>query len=281
LGSKVFEDFPSASAAEYDSGRLYVFGDDAPYLMVLDTNYKRLDTIRYSIDTAYRMDRTVKSDVESATIIEHDGQKFLYAMGSLSNSHRTQLFYFPLSDVHTYLSISYAPFVSKFKKIAELNIEGMAFAKNKMVLANRANKTHKINQLILMPDLADSRDSTAEIIDLVLDSNKVIGVSGLYYVEELDKLFFTASEEDTPSATQDGTINDSYVGWISRFSIAMTEPSIKPDEVLKLTTIDKVFAKQKVESICLQGKEGGEWIFHLVADNDNGKSTFFKIALKP
>jgi len=32
--------FPSASAIEYNQGKIFVLGDDAPYLLALDTAYK-------------------------------------------------------------------------------------------------------------------------------------------------------------------------------------------------------------------------------------------------
>jgi hypothetical protein len=279
--TKTITDFPSASAIEYDSGRLYVFGDDAPYLLVLDTAYNRLDMVRYSIDTAFRINRDIKSDIESATLINYDGEKHLYALGSLSDSGRTKLFYFPLSDIHTYLSIDYAPFLEKLKSIPEVNIEGMSVVRSKFVLANRANETHRVNKLIITgTNLYEHKSMPPPvIIDLHFDSARVIGISGLYYVEEKDILFFTASEEETRKATEDGTINDSYLGWINSFSTKMEKASIKPEGLIRLGSVHKAFTKQKVESVCVQSINDGRMILHLVSDNDNGQSGLFKLQL--
>src|SRR5829696_2726341 len=61
--------FPSASAIEYSNHRLYVFGDDAAYVLVLDTMFNQTDTIRYLPDTAYRISKITKADIESATVM--------------------------------------------------------------------------------------------------------------------------------------------------------------------------------------------------------------------
>jgi len=283
LDSKKLTDFPSASAIEYDGqGRLYVFGDDAPYLLMMDTAYNRTGMVLYSIDSAFRIDKSEKADIESATMLTHNGHQYLYALGSFSSRSRMSLFYFPLSDIQTYLSIDYSPFAEKLQSIPALNIEGMAVAKSHMVMANRANKTHPINKLIIAgSNPYDYRNQPPpHIIDLEFDTTTVIGISGLYYLEEKDLLLFTASEEDTRSTTADGAINDSYLGWISHFSRKMKENSLRPQEIIKLSTISNSFVKQKVESVCVQAVEGNELTLHLVSDNDDGASGLFKLRLK-
>ena len=278
---KIVADFPSASAVEYDAHKLYVFGDDAAYLLIMDTAYNRLDTILYSTDTSYRISKDVKLDIESATIINDGNEKHLYALGSLSDTNRSYIFYFPLKDPDTYLSMNYAPFAKLLTGIPEINIEGMAFVKSHLVMANRANRSNRMNQLIFGGRNPNDYRSLASlrIIDLVTDNKNVLGVSGLYYHEEKDILYFTMSEEDTYSATADGAISDSYIGWINRFSLMMEDKSVQPDALVKLSDIDPVFTRQKIESVCVQRSNDQETILHLVADNDNGQSSFFKLRL--
>ena len=114
---------------------------------------------------------------------------------------------------------------------------------------------------------------------MLIDSTNIIGVSGLYYVEEKDLLLFTASEEDTPNALDDGKISDSYLGFIEKFSAKMEDKTITPNQLIKLSTINKIFIKQKIESVCVEKITGDEMILHLVADNDNGESRLFKVRM--
>ena len=276
--AKTLTDFPSASAIEYANGKFYVFGDDATYLLILDSNYNRVDTVHYSTQNAYRISKFAKPDIESATIISVGNEMHLYALGSLSTQNRMELFYFPLVNVHGYSTFDYSPFAEKLKALPELNIEGLAFVYSKLVMSNRANKTHKTNKLIISDDNFDeNKNFPPTIIDLLIDSTNILGVSGLYYVEEKDLLLFTASEEDTPNALDDGKISDSYLGFIEKFSAKMEDKTITPNQLIKLSTINKIFIKQKIESVCVEKITGSEMILHLVADNDNGESRLFKM----
>ncbi len=285
LDHKTLKDFPSASAIEYNDGRLYIFGDDAAYMLITDTSYNRVDTVLYDVDTTYRISKSSKADIESTTLIVNNNEKFLYALGSMSAKNRSRLFYFPLADIHTFLSMDYSPFAQKLKAVPELNIEGMTLVGSKLILANRANNTNRTNKFIIAGNNLYEYKTLPppRVVDLRIDSQKVIGISGLYYVEEKDLLLFTASEEDTKSAIEDGIINDSYLGMISRFSLKLEDKTIQPDQLIRLSSIDRVFEKQKIESVCMQYQNADSLVLHLAADNDNGQSSFFKISvqLKP
>src|SRR5215208_4501433 len=104
LSSKNLTDFPSASAIVYDKGHLYIFGDDAPYLLILDTNYQKTDTVHFIADTSYRLSKDTKPDIESAALVSLGTDSHLYAISSFSNDRRSKLFYFPIANVHSHLS---------------------------------------------------------------------------------------------------------------------------------------------------------------------------------
>jgi hypothetical protein len=281
LSVKALDSFPSASAIEFSDGRFYVLGDDAPYMIVLDSSFHLVDTVRYSEDTSYRISKEVKADIESATIIPYTDQKFLYALGSFATDRRMKLFYFPLGDPHHYVAIDMSKHFRSHPYIPETNFEGLAFVNSKLVIANRGNRTHKINKLVIAGSRFNEYIATDSppVIDILLDTTTTIGISGLCYSEEEDKLFFTASEEDTPSAIADGVIGDSYIGWINRFSTRMNERSIKPDGVIKLSSIDKTLDKKKIESVCIEKQTGDAVILDLVSDDDKGHSAIFRIRL--
>ena len=93
-------------------------------------------------------------------------------------------------------------------------------------------------------------------------------------------LLFTASEEDTPNAMEDGAIHDSYIGWIKNFSKKMNAKNIYPDQMINLSTVNTIFKKRKIESVCVERMNNTAAILHLAADNDNGKSQLFKMKLR-
>lgn len=282
LAVKHLPDFPSASAIEYDNGKIYLFGDDAAYLQVLDTTFRRVNTIRYSTDTTYRISRITKPDIEAATIIKNGTGTYIIAIGSFSTPQRQKIMTFLLPGNEGYDTIHFTGLSKELQSLPEINLEGLAAVDSKLVFANRANKTHTLNKLVITNNFLFDKviHPQTSIHDLDLKGTNIIGVSGLFYIKEKDMLLFTASEEDTPSATQDGTINDSYLGWIADFSKKTDRKTIRPDELIKLSTIHPVFEKQKIESVCVQELTKNAAVLLLAADNDNGESTVFKLNLK-
>ena len=279
ISSKVFTDFPSASAIEYHNNQLYVFGDDATSLLILDTNYNVQSSIQYIAGTKTRLSKSLKPDIEAATFLNFADKTFLYAFGSQSTSNRKKVYVFPVDSLNRFVAFEYP--LKKIPQIKEWNIEGAAFVEDQLVLANRANLKSKINYLLLATFQTTQKENAAKVIQMTLPQQSVVaGVSGLFYAPEKDLLLFTASEEATPDAVQDGAIGESYLGIITDFSKKMFRKSIKPDAFLKLADVSTEFKQQKVESVCVQKTEGNNLLLHLVADNDNGESKLFKILLK-
>lgn len=241
-----------------------------------------MDTVHYINDTAYRIPKQTKPDIEAAAFLQNNNESYLYAIGSFSTTQRRKILAFPLSDLHSFSNLNDSLLFQGLNALPEINTEGLAMVRSKLVLANRANTTHKINKLVVMNNVffRKNTSSQATIIDLVLNGKNVIGLSGLYYVEENDILLFTASEEDTPSATEDGAIGESYLGWIKDFSKKINQKSVQPDWMINLSHVSKEFKKQKIESVCVEETANGEAILHLAADNDNGESRLFKMKLR-
>jgi hypothetical protein len=266
--------FPSASGIECYKDTLFVFGDDASQLLVLDSTYRPVDSVRYLSDTSYRIPKALKPDIESAMILKKEEGPALAGVGSRTTERTTIAYEFLLSDIHR---VSERKLFSPvpFRDIKEVNIEGSTMAGNKMVLANRGNNSNKMNHLLFW----NQKDSltTAEIV--LKKDTAFIGISGLYYLEEKDLLLITASTEHTSGALIDGAIGDSYLGWIRNFSKKMYAGKLRPDRLVKLTGYDMRFTKQKIESVCVQRTNGNQMILHLVADNDDGMSRIFKLSL--
>ena len=81
LESTTISSFPSASAVEFYNNKLYVFGDDAAHLLILDTNFNVIEKIFYADSISQRISPDVKPDIESTTIKKENGRSFLYAVG--------------------------------------------------------------------------------------------------------------------------------------------------------------------------------------------------------
>lgn len=279
LSSKTFSGFPSASALEWHANKLYVVGDDATYVLVLDSALNELKKISYIKDTVHRLPKKTKPDLEALALLPYGAQTYLYAFGSQSIDNRKKIFMFPVQAPDSFLKIGYQP--APAEVIKEWNIEGAAFVDDLLILANRANGTHRDNYLLIQTfTLGASAASSAKATKLVLpDSKTVKGVSGLAYVPEKDLLLFTASEEATKNTTDDGAIGDSYIGWITDYSTKMYRKKITPEGFINLSKSTTAFKGQKIESVCVQSVKDNALLLYLAADNDNGKSTLFKASL--
>jgi hypothetical protein len=288
----LLKDFPSGSSIELYDNKFYLIGDDATKLLVLDKNYNKIDSIQLFKQNNYRISKTKKVDLEASTIITVKDQPHLLMLGSASTKKREKAFILSfgtpskteISDKRT------SNFFDRIVKagVKEINIEGAANAGKWFLLGNRGNNNNRVNQLIsTTPDfLENQKRCPFKISTILLDkpkSNKgkagFVGISGLAYVAAKDLLLFTASTEDTGNATDDGEIGNSYLGWINNISEKLADAEIKASMLINLNTLNKVFAGEKIESICVEKTDNNRLTLHLVSDNDNGQSKLFKLQL--
>ena len=61
-------DYPSASAIEYFDEKLYVMGDDATNLLVLDTSLNIIDSIPLLSYPGKRIPKDIKPDLEASAL---------------------------------------------------------------------------------------------------------------------------------------------------------------------------------------------------------------------
>ena len=264
-------DFPSASAIEFYQGKLFVFGDDAPYLLVLNTAYEKIDSLHFWSKPG-KISKEDKHDIESAFIANWNNELVLYGVGSMSAEKRWGALAYNLND-RSLTDVSLFNVGFTFPKIKTINIEGSCTVGDTIIFSNRANLTTPVNHL-----LVHYRKNNIAAISVTLPKTEITaGVSGLYYVKEKDMLLLTASEEETKDAINDGMIGESYLGIINRFSKRLNDTTLKPDQFIKLSDIHPEFSRQKIESVCAEKPGTDELILHLVADNDNGKSRIFKM----
>jgi len=279
-------DYPSASAIEYYDGKLYIMGDDAPNLIVLDINLTIIDSIPLILYSGKRIPKDIKPDLEASAIysINNEPIIFLFGSGSLGPYRNTGWKY----NIHTKTkdNIYLQPLYSRIKEagIEQINIEGAAFVNDKLILVNRGNKGYPKNQFIITNEKFWQNDSSLHVAIIPFETQKDTasfkGISGLCYSKINDQLIMTVSTENTRSAYEDGTIGKSYLWIINNISEKLTSKSAKPDKIIDLEKIDSRFKGQKIESATII-KETDKLIYlALVADNDDGTSTIFKMSIK-
>jgi hypothetical protein len=273
-------DYPSASSLEFYQGKLYVIGDDAPSVWVLNKEHQFLDSVELFPSKLKRLDKSTKPDLESSTIITAENTTYLVSFSSFSTSNRNKIVYISLNqgkEIKKILDYNY-----KNPELAEVNIEGATAFRNRILLSNRANTTHKENTLVLTSIGVQGLNINNDTIIRVNlpKSKKVVGISSISYLDVKDVLLFTASTEDTPNAYTDGTIGTSYIGIIKNFSKKIDNGSVKVGKLLPVTKYLKEEAAQKIEALTVEKLEGKKAIIHLASDNDNGESTLFKLSLR-
>jgi hypothetical protein len=273
--------FPSASTLSYYNKYLYVLGDDASDLLILNNDHKEAKAIKVFTAKGKRIDKDEKADFEASSLFTKGNRNYLIGFSSFSQNNRNKILVCNLSKpVAPSLKFISTKDPLKDLNVEETNIEGAAFIANKLLLSNRANNTYKTNYLVIAGFDAKRGIKTkdANVIKIKLpDTDGVIGISGLEYVKEKDILLFVASTENTSNAIEDGEIGDSYLGYINNISKKLDQQEVTVDNFSSFTKAVKGNKVYKIESIAVESVNGNELLLHLAADNDDGKSTLFKI----
>jgi hypothetical protein len=279
---KILPDYPSASAVEYLDGKLYVMGDDATKLLVLDTNFNAIDSILLFNYPNKRIPKDIKHDIESMMMLSNDSNKLLlFGSGSLTPYRDSVVIVDFATRKKESKAITDFYNLVKSKGIQELNIEGAAHTDLGFVLANRGHLGWPKNNLIFAMWLRPE-PASMDVIQVkgISDSSSFQGISGLAYSMRNDALIMTASTEQTASSLADGAIGKSYIWIIKKLSYAIGKAELSPDIVIDFEEIDPVFKGQKIESVTILNETKESLRLVLVADNDNGSSTIFKLSIK-
>jgi hypothetical protein len=280
-------DFPSGSSINFHCDKLYVIGDDATHVLVLDSDHRPSNFIRLVEGTEKRIPKTDKLDLEGSTIVTVDGSDTLLIVGSASHRNRDCIVtvglqgQFPQS-LKSPVFCTTATFITRLTRegITEVNIEAVTLIGSKLLLGNRGNATNPQNHLIVTTENFWTHQETADlhIIKLRVPEGKGghLGLSELCYLSANDLLFLTLSSENTPNAFDDGEIGDSYLAAIRDISTKLDAKEVMIDDLINLSDADPTFKGHKIEGICVETTGDGSAFLHLVSDNDMGESTLFK-----
>lgn len=285
LKSLTLPDFLSGSSIAFYEGKLFLIGDDANHILVLNEHYQKVGIIQLFNFPGNRILKPEKADLESSTLITLAGQVYLLVLGSTSLKQRTIGFLIPLQDTENFAEFKFEGFVSRLKThgIDEVNIEGATLIGDHMILSNRGNSAHPTNKIIVteMEFWHRQAEVSIEVAELNLSQSgsEVLGVSGLCYESSNDILLLTLSSELTSNAYDDGLIGDSYIGWINNASTKIKTTRIALEGMIKLSEVDMELKGEKVEGLCVEQVKDNELIFHLVSDDDQGESKLFKVRM--
>lgn len=78
--SKELTHYSSASGIEFVNNKIYLIGDDANSILIVDSNFNTIDSISLYKYSEKRIPKAVKADLESMTILP-DGNIFLCGSG--------------------------------------------------------------------------------------------------------------------------------------------------------------------------------------------------------
>lgn len=277
-------EYPSASSIEYIDGKLYLMGDDATHLLVLDTGLNIIDSIPIIANSAKRLPKETKPDLEASAFNIDSNEVFLFGSGSLS-PYRNLGWKHKLKTKDND-SIDLEPLFLKVKDsgIEQINSEGACFVSGKLLLVNRGNKGYPHNHLIIIDEKFLKNDSSFQISIIPFAAQKHTtsfkGISGLCYARESDQLIMTVSTEDTKNSYEDGAIGNSYLWIISNISTKINKKALGDKRVIDLEYIDTRFKGQKIESATVIGERDDLIHLAMVADNDDGSSTVFKMSIR-
>ncbi|MDA0685600.1 MAG: hypothetical protein O3C22_02095 [Bacteroidetes bacterium] len=209
----------SASGLEYWEGHYWLVGDNAPYLFEFDTAWQFV--ARYPLHSQSDMPDSLypgksKPDWESLGI--RDG--WIWILGSGSKPDKRDYFLIwnqGAVQAKGSLTHVYQELFGEFEKRKITNNEGLVFGSGCVLLANREN-----NQITLMPEaqwdavLAGKPLERARALEVQLPSlqGQEASLSGLY-IDEQERLWFTASVELREESTLDGGIAGSFLGYLA------------------------------------------------------------------
>jgi hypothetical protein len=286
LQSTLLIDYPSGSALSFFDNRLYLVGDDATTVLVMDEQFSVLGKIRISSHLSNRIPKKIKRDIEGMTVIRQgkNSSLLLVGSGSLAPYRNFGQVVTPGSNFRSTYDLG--SFYRRLQSagIAQVNIEGAAAMPGSIILASRGSKGFPRNHLVFaQPDFYRQADSaTFSIVRVGTNSDTAVfnGISGLEYAASSDKLLMTVSTENTYNSYSDGTIGKSYLWIINDVSTRKRISHLNPDRIIDLEALDPVFAGHKIESVCIIKETRNEFVLVLAADDDKGQTLLFKLRLK-
>src|SRR5688500_16426911 len=285
LRVKTLSYYPSGSALEFIDGRIYLMGDDARYLLVLDEQWNDVDSLVLYPGASIRVPKEEKADNESVSSYDFGQGDELVLTGSGSSAPNREYVWLISTDLTQTDSMRDNELYARLRTLGveDINFEGTTEINSRWLMGNRGNEDFPQNFIVVLdPPFNrnfDSMDIHVAEVELIPDTS-FSGLSGLEYSKENDRLYLTFSIEKTASATGDGKIGKSHLCIIEDMSTKLDVATLSFDRIVDLTEIDSSFVGHKVESVCIINESNDNAELVLVSDKDEDRSTLFLLKLK-
>ncbi len=277
--------YPSGSGLSFYNNKIYLIGDDAAQLWVMDTALNVTDSIQVHDSTGKRIPWKVKPDFEDMCLVQTGMEHLFFIPGSGSGgAYRNNALILNAVN-HQQKRYALDSFYARLKLfgIKDINVEGTASLPGNMLLSNRGNKGYQKNFLIFVDNnfwtKPGSCDFSIALAGTTKDTSAFNGISGLDYARKSDKLLLTVSTENTYSNFADGTIGKSYLWIINDISSKKNFSAINPNIIIDLEEADNRFKGHKIEAVTILQENKKNMTLLLVSDDDDGKSNLFKVIL--
>lgn len=286
LDFKEIDDFPAASGIEFYNNNIYLVGNRAPGIMVLNKKWKESALINLSDGVAQKTAKDSASGLATMTLLWPDKKPCLLAIGSgLTEQHNKGLLLNLENNKPACFDLSV--FYDRLKEagITNLNIEGIALVYDYIILANRGNSAHPENQLIITGTNFWKKQKEAAIQIVPLDFGSIppgLQISGLTYSDNHELLLLSAALENDSAAEDDGLSGRSTLCIIENIyrKIGREKKRMKINDFFDLPSVNERFKGYNIESVCIQSEKDYSMKLQLVAYNDDRNGSFlFKTQL--
>jgi len=280
------ENYPSGSGIEFYDDKIYIVGEESKDLLVMGKKWNKPTLIGLFDTTDKKNPLPAKSDLESMTVLSVEKKPHLLIISSGSVNTGSKALLLNLKN-NSMRPIDLGVFYNRIKAAtsAPLNIEGIAEVYDYLVMVNRGGSNSLTNHLIITKQDFWKDQEKASLQTIVVDFENVKlmpgkqGISGLTYSDKHEDLFLTISTDD--SQNEGGKSGKNYLAVIENLyrKIGREKGKIKLNQLIDLSEADKRFDGYKIESVCVQSSKDHSIKLQLVANDNNGKTSLFKVFL--
>ena len=283
---KELPEFPSGSGIEFYDDKIYLVGDDAHDVLVMNRKWKPQDLITLFDSPEERILESQKANPKTSTLFFISKKPHLLIPGSGSNelSNNGILFNLLNKEIHMFDG---SVFYERVKNagIEELNIEGVTLVHDYLILSNRGSGNNPVNHLIItsVDFYKKQQDVAFQLVKLEPEQNAAnVFVSGITYSDKHEILLLAISAKDSSASTNEEIGESSSLGLIENFyrKIGREKGRMKINEMIDLTGEDEKFKGHKIESLCIQSEKDHSMKIHLTAGGKDGATYLFKAQLK-